>query len=310
MSKSDNSQNIIVLRSVFGKVGQHYYINPAKDKTGKLPDCVKRVNSAGDMVGVSDEERNNGQYKYFIPENAMFDIQDGKTFNLQDPYEKNIWEAIKNCPFIAPSRYAKDENGNNLIDGTMSWDSKNPRYGIAELYIDMPGVETANKISRKKKIHQASEYIFNDERGSDGRLLKARLLGKNMKNMPDADIEDYLLSVAEKNPDKIISLYTGNDTSLRILFMDAKDKKVILSKNKIWVYGDNVYLGATDDAVLTWMKDPKHNKLLEMIRKDTYPDYYPDVSDNILTEEVKTSDDKIKDPVVEATIHREKTNKK
>ena len=51
--------------------------------------------------------------------------------------------------------------------------------------------------------------------------------------MPDADIEDYLLSVAEKNPDKIISLYTGNDTSLRILFMDAKDKKVILSKNKI-----------------------------------------------------------------------------
>lgn len=60
MSKSDNSQNIIVLRSVFGKVGQHYYINPAKDKTGKLPDCVKRINSAGDMVGVSDEERNNG----------------------------------------------------------------------------------------------------------------------------------------------------------------------------------------------------------------------------------------------------------
>ena len=47
-----------------------------------------------------------------------------------------------------------------------------------------------------------------------------------------------------------------------------------------------------------------------MIRKDTYPDYYPDVSDNILIEEVKTSDDKIKDPVVEATIHREKTNKK
>jgi 23S rRNA A2030 N6-methylase RlmJ len=58
-----------------------------------------------------------------------------------------------------------------------------------------------------------------------------------MKNLPDADVEDYLLQVAEKNPDKIISLYTGSDTNLRLLFIDARDKKVIVSKNKIYCYG-------------------------------------------------------------------------
>jgi hypothetical protein len=38
---------------------------------------------------------------------------------LDDPYDRNVWEAIKNCKFIAPDRYAKDENGDYLIDGTM-----------------------------------------------------------------------------------------------------------------------------------------------------------------------------------------------
>ena len=46
------------------------------------------------------------------------------------------------------------------------------------------------------------------------------------------DVEDFLLQVAEKTPEKIISLYTGPDISLRILFADARDKKVILVKNK------------------------------------------------------------------------------
>lgn len=296
-NKGEFSQNIIVLRSVFGKVGQHYYINPAKDKYGHWPDCVKRINSAGDMI-ITDAEKNSGEYQYFIPENAMFDIQDGHVFNLEDPYQKNVWEAIKNCPFIAPSRYAKDDKGNNLIDGTMDWKSRQPRYGIAELYVDMPGVETAHKVSKKKKIHEASTFIFTDKRGSEGRLLIARLLGKHMKNMPDADVEDYLLQVAEKNPDKIISLYTGGDTNLRILFMDAKDKKIIISKNKLWVYGDNIYLGATDDAVLTWMKDPKHIKVLDMIRKDTYEDLFPDDNTHIINDDETPEPDKVIEKVV------------
>ena len=296
-NKGEFSQNIIVLRSVFGKVGQHYYINPAKDKYGHWPDCVKRINSAGDMI-ITDAEKNSGEYQYFIPENAMFDIQDGHVFNLEDPYQKNVWDAIKNCPFIAPSRYAKDDKGNNLIDGTMDWKSRQPRYGIAELYVDMPGVETAHKVSKKKKIHEASTFIFTDKRGSEGRLLIARLLGKHMKNMPDADVEDYLLQVAEKNPDKIISLYTGGDTNLRILFMDAKDKKIIISKNKLWVYGDNIYLGATDDAVLTWMKDPKHIKVLDMIRKDTYEDLFPDDNTHIINDDETPEPDKVIEKVV------------
>lgn len=272
-TKADLISNVIVLRSVYGKVGIKYFIQPCRDpKTGRYPDCVKPVNSHGDII-ITDTERNSG--KYFIKETDTFVIEDGTTFNLDDEIDAAKWEAIKNCVLIAPDRYAKDASGNYLIDGTVGWKSKKPRYGVAELYIDKPGYESAQRVSKKKKIHNAASYILDDPKGSEGRLLIARLLGKSMTNMPDADVEDYLLSIAEKDPDKIISLYTGDDTNLRLLFIEARDKKVIYIKNKLYLYADNVVLGATDDAVITWMKDPKNRKTLELIRKDTFPDMYP-----------------------------------
>lgn len=274
IKRSDFSKEVIVLRSVYGKVGMKYYIQPCKDKYGRLPDCVKPVDSNGDMR-LSDKEKNDPEARYFIREVDVIEVQDGSTFDLSDPYQRNKWEAIKNCPLIAPSRFAKNEKGDYLIDGTANKNSRQQRYGVAELYVDMPGVETAQKVSRKRKIHNACAHIYNDERGAEGRLIMARLLGKPMRNVPDSDVEDYLLGIAEKDPDKIINLYTGDDIALRILFADARDRKVILVKNKLYVYGDNVILGATDEAVITWMKEQKNKKVLELIRRDTYPEMEP-----------------------------------
>ena len=56
---SDIIENVIVLRSVYGKVGMTYRIQPCKDPaTGSYPECVKRVNSQGDMI-LTDAERNS-----------------------------------------------------------------------------------------------------------------------------------------------------------------------------------------------------------------------------------------------------------
>jgi hypothetical protein len=47
----DLKSNIVTLRSVYGKVGQKYFIQPQADpKTGRFPDCVKRVDSHGDII--------------------------------------------------------------------------------------------------------------------------------------------------------------------------------------------------------------------------------------------------------------------
>lgn len=271
VTKNDlKTNNIIVLRSVYGKVGQKYYIQPCKDpKTGRLPECVKKVNSQGDMI-LTDAERNSG--KYFIKENETFIIEDGTTYHLDDEIEAAQWEAIKNCILIAPDRYAKDSQGNFLIDGTPGWKNTRPRYGVAELYIDRPGYEAVQKVNKTKEIHKAVSFILDDPKGSEGRVLMARLLGKHMTNIPDAEVENYLLSIASKDPKKIISLYTGDETSLRLLFIEAKDKHVINLKNKLYIYADDIVLGPTDDSVIAWMKDPKNKKVLELIKKDTFSD--------------------------------------
>ena len=95
-----------------------------------------------------------------------------------------------------------------------------------------------------------------------------------MSSAPSADIEDFLIEIAEKDPNKIINLYIGGDIALRLLLLDAKDKHVIRIKNKVYIYGDDIVLGATDDAAITWMKDPTNFKVLELIKRDTNPELY------------------------------------
>lgn len=267
-----NLSNKIVLRSVRGKVGIVVKVQPCKNpKTQKYADCVKRVDSNNDMI-LSEAERNDPNRIYFIKETDVFDIVDGKTFDLDDVRDRFIWEAIKYCPLIAPDYYAKDDNGNSLINGTPGWNSKAPRFGVAELYVERPGVEANRRVNRKKLKHDAESYIYDDERGAEGRVLKARLLGHKMDHMPDADVTDYLLQVAEQNPEKIIALYTGGDTAVRLLFIEARDKHIINYKNKLYTYADNVVLGASDEAAILYLKDPKNANVYKLIKQDTYPE--------------------------------------
>lgn len=269
------NDRIIILKSVYDKSNIKYFIQPCKDKYGKYASCVKKVNSQGDMI-MSDSERgafSEGKVAFF-PETQIFEVVSGKTYHLDDIWEKAEWEAIKNCPLISPSRDAKDSRGNLIIDGPKSTPTKPARNGVAELYVDHPGLDTQRRVSHKQLIHKAETFIYDDPRGADGQLNMARILGKDMRNQPIADVIDFLIRVAEKDPNKIINLYTGDDISLRLLFIDAKEKKVIYIKNKVYLYGDNIVLGATDDAVIAWMQNPKNQKVLELIKHDTYPEYY------------------------------------
>lgn len=279
MAKKETTQadiifdNKIILRSVYGKVGMKYFIQPCKDRLGRYPTCVKKVNSQGDMI-LSDVEKNEyaSKEKIFFPETAVFVITDGQVFDLNNPEQKATWEAIKNCPLIAPELTAKSSDGSYVIHGTTDRkEVKHRRYGTAELYIDRPGVETQRRVSRKKKIIEACNFITGDPQGADGRLLKAKLLGKHMSNMPSADVEDYLLTVAEKDPERIIKLYTGDDNDLRLLLIEAKDKGVVTIKNKMYLYGARP-IGGTEEAVIAWMKNSSNQKVVEMLKHDTFPD--------------------------------------
>lgn len=263
-------KNEIVLRSVFGKVVDKYFLGVTKNPvTGRYPDCVRRVNSMGDMI-LSDADKNSGQV--LIPENQIFEIKDGTVLDLEDPWQKAEWECIKYSSIIAMSRDARDSKGDLLIDGEDARGKTNARYGIAELYVEAPERESIKRINTRQLRHKAESYIFDDEKGAMGRVFHARLLGKNMKSAPDSEVTEYLLDIAQKDPQRIIDVYSGTDTGIRLLILEAREKHVIVIKNKVFVYADDIVLGVTEDSVLAFLKDPKNKKILELIKRDTYPE--------------------------------------
>ena len=274
MRDGDLKSNIVVLRSVWGKRGQKYYIQPQKDSKGQYPPCVRKVNSEGDMILKAGDDPD-----FLIPEDRIFTLQDGTTFNLNDPYQAIEWQAIENCFLIAPSRFAKDVNGNYLIDGTPDIVSNSnygakSRYGRAELYVERPGLEAQQKVTRAKLELQATNYIY--QYGYEDWLTFAKVLGRTMDNQPVPDVEYFLISVAKKTPEKIIEICSGGDLANRVLFITAKEKGVIRKKNGMYIYGEDgdLILGASEEAVIDWMRQPKNKKTLELIRKDAYPELH------------------------------------
>ena len=283
MGKTINKNDLedkIILKSVYGKGDLTYYLEVTPDSKGLYAPCVRKVNSAGDMI-LSEKDRT--EYAegraIFFPENHVFEIKpgySGKVYDLANMKDKAEWDCIKHNKLIAKDRNERDSKGNLVIDGVRPTRNNPGRNGIAELYVDRPGLDTIQRVNRKKLIHQAEAFILNDQKGYEGQLNMALILGKDMSNQPVADVEDYLLRIAGKDPEKIIQLYTGGDTNLRLLFISAKKKNVIHIKNKLYLYGDNIVLGATDDAVIAWMKNPENKKILDLIQKETFPDYFSD----------------------------------
>ena len=256
---------IITLRTPYKL--KEYHFTPMPDKNGLRKPFVKEVRADADgtthMI-LSEEERNDPNSKYFLPEDMDIVITEGTTFNLADPLDFNKWEAIKDSDLIVPMRDARDANGVPLIDG----DKK--RYGIAEIYVDVAGEDSERMINRRKKIWEAEQFIYNDS--MNGILTKCRLLGRNMRNAPLADAQAYLLETADKTPDRIIDLYTGQDSGLQLLLLDAKEKNIVRKVNGWYMYGET-NLGATDEAVIMFLKTPINKTMLDALKKHVYPEF-------------------------------------
>lgn len=258
------SNNTITLRSVY-KV-KTVRFQPGKQANGQNYPFVKPVQqdaSGESIMLMSDAERNSPESAYFIPEDMEIVVTEGTVFDLDNPLDKNKWESIKDSELIVPMRGARDKNGDLIIDGNKR------RYGLAEFYVDIPGEESQQSISKKKLIHTAQQYIFDDS--DEGRITKCKLLGKIMRNAPSSDVTDYLLQKSEKNPSQVIEIYTSPDSAVRILIIDAKDRGIIRKNGGLFMYAENS-LGQTDDSILAFLKTPANIRLLEAIRNETYPE--------------------------------------
>ena len=264
-----NMSNEIILRSVYGKVNKKYYIQPCPDpRTGRLPACVKLVNSNGDMILSEDEvSRLNKGLVHFVPANHVFIIEDGIRFDLSDVVDRANWEAIEHCNWIAKDRTERDAQGNLVIDGNAH------RYGTADLYVERPGQITKNKVDKKAVVFKALTYIYEDSEAD--RIKKAKVLGRNLSVAYPADVLDFLIETAEKDPKKIIDLYEGEDWKMHLFLLDAIERGVVIKKDGVYRYDDKL-LGGSIEACIAFLRDVRFNKLLSSIKIETYPELKSD----------------------------------
>lgn len=297
-----NMSNEIILRSVYGKVNQIYFIQPCPNpRTGKLPACVKTVDSNGDMILSEDEvKRMNSGEVHYVPANHVFEIVDGTRFDLTDVVDKANWEAIEYCNWIAKDRFERDAEGNLIVDGGAR------RYGVADLYVERPGEITKAKISRKQLVFRASSYIYEDSH--EERIKKCRVLGRNLSNAIPADVLDYLIEKAEKDPKSIIDLYEGEDWKMHLFLLDAVDRGVIRKSDGLYKYDDKM-LGGTLEATITLLRDPRFKAILNSIKRETYPELLPKQDIQGIIDDQTNGIPYFEDPTVEEPLTTSKATK-
>ena len=265
--------NEIILRSAYGKVNQIYFIQPCPNpRTGRLPDCVRLVKGDASkgptemILSEDDIDRMNRGEAHFIPADAVFEIVDGTRFDLDDPIDAAKWAAIEHCNWIAKDRFQRDAEGNLVIDGNAR------KYGVADLYVERPGEITKFKMDKKQIVFKAMQYIYEDSETE--RIKKCRVLGRNLSTAIPADILDYLIEIAERDPRKIINLYEGEDWKMQLFILDAIDRGVIRKADGIYKYDDKM-LGGSMEATVTFLRDIRYKKLLDSIKRETYPELQP-----------------------------------
>jgi len=108
-----------------------------------------------------------------------------------------------------------------------------------------------------------------------------------------ADVLDYLIEISEKNPKRIKDLYEGEDWKMHLFILDAIDRGVIRKADGIFKYDDKI-IGGTIEAAIIFLRDIRYKKLLDSIKRETYP--------NLLT---KNEIDEINEQVTEGIPHFE-----
>lgn len=272
-----NMENVdlIIIKSATNKTNQTFYIAPCVDpSTGLMPSHIRRVDSNGDMILSEKDKQELAEGKIFLPIDEPIIVTHGKTFNLNNPLEKAQWDAIKYSRMISKSRFERDANGNLVIDGPVTtldkYGNAKGTYGIADLYIETPGEISKSKNSHRKLVLEAQNLILKSNHSEQIRLCK--LLEKDMSRANPYDVEDFLFTMAEKNPNKIKSLFIGTNAEIRMLLITAIERKVVMKKDNLLTYNDTIILGSSLDKAVEFLQIPKNVTIKDMIQKETYPE--------------------------------------
>lgn len=134
-------------------------------------------------------------------------------------------------------------------------------------YIFRPGTESAKKVEEAENKVKLINYILTDS--PENLYNRVSILGMDMTGSVLSDVKEYLLGMAETEPEKIKSVYESRTFSLELLFMHALQKNVIEKRGGVYVFGE-IMLGVEKKAVIAFFANSNNVGATRTIEAMTY----------------------------------------
>jgi hypothetical protein len=234
------TDKIISLRSIFKTKST---VQPALDPATNWYAGVERMSA--------DDKK--GKHYFVEPETTKLVLEDGITFNLDNIVDKLNWDWVKLLPQVESSFEAAQQNPS------------------AAFYVYIEGKEALKRNTFKDSQFKAEKYVRDDSPVNyEDRCL---LLGYDMANEHPESLRDFLTDMARRSPIKVIQLYESKSISIKLLFLKARKKGIIISDKNVLQYG-NIALGINENSALAFLMDKDNKEILELLNKDIYPELY------------------------------------
>jgi hypothetical protein len=134
-------------------------------------------------------------------------------------------------------------------------------------YIFRPGTESAKKVLEAENRVKLTNYILTDS--PENLYNRVSILGMDMTGSVISDVKEYLLGIAETEPEKIKAVYESKTFSLELLFMHAVQKNVIEKRGGVYVFGE-ILLGVEKKAVIAFFANTNNTGTTRTIEAMTY----------------------------------------
>lgn len=227
---------VLILKSFFKD--DRCTISPSKDQNGRY---------LGINTNIPDIKKL--EMGYVPDETSKIKLTDGLEVDLNNETWKKDWEWMKHCVEIAD---------------TFDAGQKTPG---AYFYIYRPGIASAKKVSDTEYRVKLMNYILTDS--AENLYNRVSILGMNMSDSVISDVKEYLLGLAETEPDKIKAVYESRTFSLELLLMHALQKKTINKRGGVFTFGE-ILLGVEKTAVIAFFANPKNASITRSIEAITY----------------------------------------
>jgi hypothetical protein len=244
LSKTDEitETGIITICAYKPKTQLPVVCRPMMDKSGKL---FTGQGQFGYYELLTEEEKR--KLPFIFDYETSIVLEDGKTFNMNDPYDRGVWKWLRKHPYLALDRAAGEGNRD------------------AVFYMANAVKEAKERVDKTARIDEARPAVRKLSHNDQIRVAKALGLDGALGFTPD-QILDWLLNKASSDPETVLAtIDPGNKVRVnaKVALKDFIKYGVIARmKDGAFYFGgeEGVNLGHTEEMVVDYMIDPANSE--------------------------------------------------